>query len=180
MFMVCSGTTRPNNRRRVDAGWRILFAVQRPRPRATHAEGWASRVSVKYAIKSVLVVLLLGACVHHDSRDAKLREQIIGSWSHAGSVDSTFSGDGGWRSEEKTSKGTVRTEGKWDVQEGALITKVAHVCYLPTGTNFFPTINGGPDTFQNKIVLVDNKYLAIAIDATPYHGAKTNLWERKQ
>ena len=32
---------RHNERPRVDAGWRILFAFQRSWPRATHAVRWA-------------------------------------------------------------------------------------------------------------------------------------------
>lgn len=34
----------PNKRPGVDAGWRVLFAFQRPRPRATPAERWGKGV----------------------------------------------------------------------------------------------------------------------------------------
>ena len=41
-YTMMSGITeRPNERRGVDAGWRVLFALQRCWPRATQGERWA-------------------------------------------------------------------------------------------------------------------------------------------
>jgi hypothetical protein len=60
-----------------------------------------------------------------------------------------------------------------------LITKVEHVYYTSVGSNFFPTVNGGPDRFRHTIVSIDGEHLAVLIDASQYHGANTNLWERK-
>jgi hypothetical protein len=68
-----------------------------------------SFLSVRYAITSVLLVLLVVGCVHRDPRDANLHEQIVGSWSYGDSADLTFFPNGNFQSETKTDRGTVRT-----------------------------------------------------------------------
>ena len=139
---------------------------------------WASSIPVRYASTSILLILMVASCAHDNPRDAKLREQVVGSWSCGGSAKMTCSPDGRWQTLEKSvpGPGMVRTEGRWSVTDGALITKVEHVY----GTNFFPTVNGGPDRFEHRILSVDGEHLAVLIEASQYHGAKTNLWERKQ
>jgi len=69
----------PNERPRVDAGLRVLFAFQRHRPRATHAGRWAMNKAAKQW-RVMGLVLLLAVCT--------LMQGCIGAgiaWTHTAS-----------------------------------------------------------------------------------------------
>jgi len=108
-----------------------------------------------------------------------LRERVIGGWTHGGTAELTFLREGNYQAATTTAEGTTRNDGKWKVKHGALITEAAHVSYAPQGTNAF-RIRAGFEPLHHRIVLIDCKHMAVAIDASEYHRARTNVWERKQ
>jgi hypothetical protein len=133
---------------------------------------------VRYALIFVGLSLLLEACVHYDT---KLREHIIGTWSHSDSAEVTFVSDGSFQTKVKRVESEEKVDGKWKIRDGVLIMKDAHTYtrYLPAPTNIYSVV--GRVDYRGKILLIDDKHLMVVSDVFyPRPGTKTNVWERER
>jgi len=132
---------------------------------------------VKYTITILILSVLLVACAH---QDPKAREQIIGTWLHRGTAELTLAADGTFVSRVKREDGDEKVEGTWKLKDGALITKTDHtyMSYCPGVTNIHSLgASSGPQ--RTRVTLADQSLLIAVTEATPYGGARTNVWERR-
>jgi hypothetical protein len=132
---------------------------------------------VKYTITLLILSVLLVACAHQDS---KVREQIIGTWSHGDTAELILAADGTFVSKVKRDDGDEKLEGTWRLKDGALITKTVHthMSYRPGVTNIH-SVDRSSDPQRTRVFLPDPSQLVAITEATLYRGARTNVWERR-
>jgi hypothetical protein len=97
----------------------------------------------------VLLSLLLTGC---DRRDARLRQQIVGTWTNEGSGMMVITSDGGFSSRWPSHYRTNAYEGIWRIKDGVLFSMV---------TNASPSELQSPagDVEGFKIIRVDDHQL---------------------
>jgi hypothetical protein len=86
-------------------------------------------------MKAMLILtmaLLMTACSH---RDAKLREQITGTWAHDDKLEMRLLADGSFVSYWALSNKSLTYQGTWKIQDGGMVSTLTN-CIAKGTTNF--------------------------------------------
>lgn len=125
--------------------------------------------AMRYAFIFVVISLLLTAC---ERRDTKLREQIIGTWTHGDSGVMTLDSNGSFQSRWTIALTNITKEwkydGAWNVKDGVLICVITNSSAI-NSTNSVPI--GSMEHW--KLIRADASHLVLA------NGNETNLFDRK-
>ena len=108
----------------------------------------------------ILLVLLASGC---HRRDAKLGQQIVGTWTNEGLWSMSLSSDGSFSSGSPS----VSYQGTWLTKDGELVTTVTNA----TGTKKHVPV-GSID--RSRIVRVDAGQLALSSQLAFIEGGQTN------
>jgi len=113
-------------------------------------------LNVLKAVGILSLVLIATGC---GNRDAKLRQQIAGTWNVAPSGSMTFLADGSFHFNNSlfftNAMLTWASDGTWDVREGFLVTTINHS--TAEGTDEKPAVG---EISRQKINFVDEHNLA--------------------
>jgi hypothetical protein len=136
------------------------------------------RVSARFAY--LLPALLLAACAHQETRDLRLRQQVLGTWSQGDSAEVTFLPDGSFHSLAKSGTNDAKYDGTWDIRSGVLIISAKPANEQPApGAPNAPSASDRPGPTRHMVVSVNARHLTVLSDdfLIPQSGAKTNVWK---